>query len=666
MLVTVGRVIGQSSPTLRPAWVAAIVVCLLAALVAQLAFSIRQESQTWDEGDHIFAGYMQWKRGDFGLNPEHPPLVKFLATAPLLAMRLWVPEVQNRDFKHEAFLDGREFVARNGPDNLLFTVRMPVALLTVLLALLVFFAAREMFGPVAGLLALAIVAFDPTILAHGALVTTDAGLTCFLFGSVYAFYRYVKGPSAWRLAATGLAVGLGLGAKHTGVLAFPILALLAAFEAGWSAKRAARLAMSLVVVGVIAVGVLWACYGFRYQARPDGMKLNPPIEKYVEKVKPIEGRLILTLARWRVLPESYLYGLTDVRSMSSGFPTYIFGKVHPIGVWYYFPAAFLIKSTAAFLALLLLAAAAIAAGKLRARREIVYIAAPTVFYFLVAMTAGLNIGVRHILPLYAFLPVLIAGAAMALVAWRRRWVYVFAGLLLFHAVSSARVFPAYLAYANELWGGPSQTYRYLSDSNTDWCQQLPHMKQYLDNRGVKACWFVYFGQGVAETSVYGIPCKPLPTADSMWLRQDIEAPPAIDGPVFISAGTLSGFEIGPGVLNPYDQFQRVKPTAVIDHGIFVFDGRFEIPLASALTHLLRSSQLKAGKQPDAALTEAQAAVAVCPGCIQAQTGLADMLTFIGRAAEARPAYEKALELVGGLEPDYRAEWESRIRKGLGR
>ena len=75
---------------------------LLAALAAQLALTSAQESQTWDEGDHIFAGYMQWKRADFGLNPEHPPLVKLLAAAPLTFMRLWEPTVQNREFKHEA------------------------------------------------------------------------------------------------------------------------------------------------------------------------------------------------------------------------------------------------------------------------------------------------------------------------------------------------------------------------------------------------------------------------------------------------------------------------------------------------------------------------------------------------------------------------------------
>ena len=187
--------------------------------------------------------------------------------------------------------------------------------------------------------------------------------------------------------------------------------------------------------------------------------------------------------------------------------------------------------------------------------------------------------------MYAFLWVLAAGGAVALIKANRKWAYAVIALIAFQAVSSARAYPAYMAYANEMWGGPSQTYKYLSDSNSDWGQQLKSVKKYLDARGVKDCWFIYFGEGVIDTKYYGIPCKPLPTADSLWVNEKIEAPPAVDGPVLISAGDLSGFEYGPGALNPYAQFQSLKPTAVIDYGVFVFDGHFEIPLASAKSHI---------------------------------------------------------------------------------
>jgi hypothetical protein len=138
----------------------------------------------------------------------------------------------------------------------------------------------------------------------------------------------------------------------------------------------------------------------------------------------------------------------------------------------YFPAAIAIKSTLTFLLLLAPTIWAIATSRLTGRREILFLTIPPPFHLLVAMGAGMNIGVRHILPVYVFLTVLIAGASWKLIEQNRRWAYVIAVLLLFQAVSTLRSYPAYLAYANELWGGPSQSYKLLSDSNTDWGQQL--------------------------------------------------------------------------------------------------------------------------------------------------------------------------------------------------
>src|SRR5665213_1070083 len=94
-------------------WVRLAVLALLAVQTAQMAYVVHRESLTWDEGNHMFAGYMMWHTGDFGLNPEHPPLVKLLATLPVLGQNLWVPPLQGREFKAEAYLDGRDWLAHN-------------------------------------------------------------------------------------------------------------------------------------------------------------------------------------------------------------------------------------------------------------------------------------------------------------------------------------------------------------------------------------------------------------------------------------------------------------------------------------------------------------------------------------------------------------------------
>jgi 4-amino-4-deoxy-L-arabinose transferase-like glycosyltransferase len=628
---------------------------LLIALGLQLFFSVRRESQTWDEANHIFAGYRSWTHGDYGLNPEHPPLVKLIATAPLLSSQPKVPTLEERFFKEDAFLRGKEFLYQNDPDKILARTRTAAAILTLLTALVVFFGTREMFGTGPAFVALTLLAFDPNLLAHGALITTDVGLACFMFLSVYMFYRFVKSPSAARLIMAGVAVGLVLAVKHTGLLILPILFLLTLCEIVIQKQfgsRALRFVGALALITLIGWVVLWSFYRFRYEARPNGLQMNPPLAEYVKGLEPHEAWPISTMARWHILPESYLYGLADVRLTANYYTSYVLGKVYAHGVWFYFPLAFVIKSTIGVLALLLLSLGVIATRRFNPRREILFLVVPVIFYLIVALTVGMNIGVRHILVVYVFLYVLIGGAVWVLVRKTRMWSYAVGVLLLIHAVSSVMAFPNYIAYANELWGGPSQTHKYLTDSNSDWGQQLKSVGQYLDQRGVKECWFVYFAAGVAEPGYYGIPCKPLPTINTLWLNEPIEVPETIKGPVLISASNLSGVEFGPGPLDPYGQFKLLKPTAVIDRGVFVFDGDFDLPLAAAISHVQKAQNLAHANQLDQALQEARAAVALAPNAIQTQLALGDILREMGDAEQARACYQKALELAKTIEPEF--------------
>ena len=634
---------------------------LLVVLGLQLFFSVRRESQTWDEGNHIFAGYRSWTQADFGLNPEHPPLVKLLATTPLLPSQPKSPALEERFFKEDAFLRGKEFLYQNDAEKILSRTRTAAATLTLLTALIVFFGTREMFGAVAAFIALTLLTFDPNLLAHGALITTDVGLACFMFLSVFMFYRFVKSPSALRLIVAGAAVGLVLAVKHTGLLILPILFLLTLCEIVLNAFERNREKIgcntlkflgSLALITLIGWLVLWSFYGFRYDARPKGLQLNPPLVEYVKGLKPAEAWPISTAARLRIIPESYLYGLVDVKLTANYYTSYVLGKVYAHGVWFYFPVAFLIKSTVGVLALVLLTLGVIATRRLNRWREILFLVVPVIFYLLVALTVGMNIGVRHILVVYVFLYVLIGGATWTLIQKSRKWAYVVGVFLLVHAASSVAAVPNYIAYANEFWGGPSQTHKYLTDSNSDWGQQLKSVKQYLDRRGVKECWFLYFAEGVAEPSYYGIPCKPLPTISTLWLNLPIDVPTSINGPVLISASNLSGVEFGPGSLDPYGQFKLLKPTAVIDRGVFVFDGKFDLPLAAAISKVQKAQNLAQAKQLDQALQEAQAAIALSPDSIHTQLALGDILREMGQPQQARASYEKALQLAKTIEPEF--------------
>jgi 4-amino-4-deoxy-L-arabinose transferase-like glycosyltransferase len=520
--------------------VVVVVVFFLAVIGLQMVLLARANSSTWDEADHTYAAYMQWK-GDFGLNPEHPPLVKFLATLPIRKMTFKMPPMLDRPYRLQEVVGGREFIFQNDANAILFRVRMAASVLTLLLVILVFLAAREMFGTGAGFVALGLIAFDPTLLGHSALVTTDAGQACFMFWAVYAFYRYMKTPTAWRLITVGLVVGLALATKHSAVLLFPMLLLLAGIEligrqrfskvtvAVSSSKFASRLVWALLIICVISAGVLWSWYGFRFAAREPGLPLNPSMAARLHRVpSAFQAEVLGTFVRWHLLPESYLYGFAHVLFESKAFHSFVLGTTYLHPVWFYFPIAMVIKSTLTFLILLGVGIWAAATGRCKCWREILYMAIPASVYMIFAMAGGMNIGVRHVLPIYIFLSVAIAGAAWRLIQRDRRWLYAVVVLLVFQAASVLHAFPAYVSYANEAFGGPANVHKYLSDSSSDWGQQMKSVNRYLDERGIKDCWFAYFGEGVAEYSYYGIPCKPLITADSLYFDVPHDVPPTIE------------------------------------------------------------------------------------------------------------------------------------------
>ena len=657
----------------KPGVTIAGVILLLLVLEGQLLYSVRQESLTWEEGDHIFAGYMSLKHHDFGLNPEHPPLVKMVGALPLQGMHLREPQLQNRYFKTEAYLSGRDLIFQNDFETIIFRARMAASIFALMTALLAFLTAREMFGTGAGFLTLLLIVFEPNFLAHGALVTTDTGAACGLLASIYAFYRYVKSPSWGRIAVLGLAAGVFCITKHSAVLLPPMLILLAFTEllrrrqlAGESRlHQALRLAGVLVVAGVIAVAIMWAGYGFRYSARPAGMQINPPLESTLGNLSPVEGKFISLMAHWKLLPESWLFGLADVRSVANVWPSYMFEKVYAHGVWFYFPVAFVIKATLTTLIFLPLIVYAIATRRLRGWREILFLSLPPAVYFAISMTSKLNIGVRHILLVFIFLLVVAGGAAWSLICHDRRWAWPVAVLLLFHIVSSLRAFPtSYMAYANELWGGPASIHKYLTDSTTDWGQQLKAVKRYVDERGIQQCWFAYTVEPAIPFRAYGIPCKPLPTMDTMSFGMRFDTPPVIQGPVFISHIPLTFYESGSSQLNPYREFLKLKPTAVIENGVFVYDGTFQVPYAAAFDHAVKSTDLLEQHQPDQALEEAQSAIAVAPDYMLALIALGEAQKALQKNADARVTFEKALTIARSMEPTAQEVWIPKVQEKL--
>jgi 4-amino-4-deoxy-L-arabinose transferase-like glycosyltransferase len=640
----------------------AIVVALFLLICCELFFSTRQESQVFDESGHLFAGFEYWKHGDFGVNPEHPPLVKLIAAVPLLPLHLKEPPpVPIPFFKVQDFIGASQFLYGADADTLIMRARVAVACVFALgLALLILAAGYEMFDPQTALLALVLLAFEPVLLANGALITTDVGLACLFFASVFAFYRYVKSPSLARLAVCAIASGLTMAAKHSGALILPTLMILAACEllAGRRERTGAspyalRLSAAVATIAVVSYAMLWAFYGFHYTARPAGLQLVPSLVAYSAALQsPAEKSIIQFFAQHHLLPEAYLYGWIDILLIPGTRSTFVFGNLYSKGQWFFFPAMLLIKTT---ITLLVLVALVPFARLWNHRREVLFLSVPPVFFLLVAIFSNLNLGVRHILPLYPFMIVLAAAAGWHLAMRSRIAAAVVAGLVLFAAVSSLHAFPSYLAYSNEAFGGPSHTYRVVTDANADWGQSLKWVKAYLDDHHVSDCWFDYYVPFI-DPGYYKIGCKPLPSAMARFgMGPNVAVPSSISGTILISATEAEGLLWGPDVLNPYQVFKQRRPDALIGNVVLVYNGTFEVPLLAALSRARAAYGYLRQQKMAEAIAEAQSAVKPAPDSAEVQAALAQVLMAAGQKAEGQQALATAIRLARTTHPDFQAQ-----------
>ncbi|MDE2183331.1 MAG: glycosyltransferase family 39 protein [Alphaproteobacteria bacterium] len=627
----------------------AAVAALLLVLAVELLVPAYNQAQTPDEANHLLSGIRYWTYGDFGSNPEHPPFAKLIAALPVRNVPCPPAAPYTQFFMMENFSSGAACLYTHDADAMLFRARTAIAVFTLALALLVFAAGSEMFGTTAGLIALMLFVFEPNLLAHGAMVTVDMAVTCCFFATVYAFYRWCKHPSVLRLVICGVAAGLTLACKDSGLFVLPVLFVLALVEmlAGPERRQGGampwlRMAGALAAIGLTAYAVLWTFYGFRYHARPGGLAMMPSLADYAGGQSPALQRIVMDLSSWHLLPEAYLFGFVNLAAVARRDPAFLLGVDYDTGRWFYFPLAFLIKATLGFLALL--AVSPFLRALRRTRREIVFLLVPAVLYFAVSLFSSMDIGVRHILPVFPFLVVFAAAAAVALAA-TGRWGKVAAGtFIIVHVASSAAAFPDYIPYANEAWGGPSTSYRRLTDSNADWNQGLRAVASYLARNRIRDCWFAHYGWDVPP-AYYGIPCKPLPEGISHWFAMaQPPVPPRITGVVLVSGSEADGDYWGPGDLNPYAQFLYRHPDAEIADSVLVFRGSFDVPELSAMAHMSAAQQLANRKQWSQALREIDTAVALWPKSAEAQATSGNILLAMNRPSEAKQAFQKALSL----------------------
>jgi len=482
--------------------------------------SLRQESAIMDEVAHIPAGYSYLTQRDMRLNPEHPPLLKDLSAIPSALfmkginfpkdLKSWTDDVNGQwDFGFN-FL----YNSGNNADKIIFWARIPMLLLLVLMGFILYKWTKELYGKWPALLAIILFSFAPTFIAHGRYVTTDVGAAFGFFAAIYFFVKYMQNQNKKNLVLAGIFFGIAQLIKFSLVLLVPFFAVMvfiwviakAKEQGGGFWKLLFKQGVKLLLIFVIGYILVYPVYWFHisnypYEKELADTEFNASHFRFQATYKPM-----VWMAEQPILRPyaQYLMGLFMVfQRATGGNTTYFLGEVTNKGWKSYFPIVYAIKPPLVLHILTIIALLFLAwqikkpffrklySNTLQSFKNHFPEWAMLIFlgvYWASSLTSNLNIGVRHILPTFPFVYILVSGQIGKIFSYLRAkqekiWPYMtlLVVLLVWYAMSSLAVFPYYLTHFNELVGGPTKGYLYVTDSNLDWGQDVKRLKSWIDD-----------------------------------------------------------------------------------------------------------------------------------------------------------------------------------------
>jgi predicted membrane-bound dolichyl-phosphate-mannose-protein mannosyltransferase len=552
--MTVERAAGRDrpTPTLAPktrTWGRSAPLLLSLILLVSggaIVLAMRRTSTTFDEPVMITGGARGYQTGAWNIAPEHPPLTQYLyGLLPYLAGARYPDEAgvtaalqQHMGYRYHyaAVFFGSGI---NDPERMAFLGRLPAAVCALLLAALAFAFTRRHYGDGAGLLAATLVAFLPDVLAHGGVAYNDVPIALAYFLALWRVDEAIRRPGLALAVGAGLALGIALGVKNSAVGLAPTAVLLLSAEA--ALRRADRAWRRGVAQAAVAAAVT----------------------AYLTLVVIYRGDL--TLAEYR-----YALSFTLRQVPETNASSYLLGRVSTEGFWYYFPVAFLYKTSAGFHALL--AVALLYFGS-RCTSVLQVLRSPlrgpaigALVFGTLLMRSHLNIGFRHALPLLPLVAVITAvGAARV---WQADWRRARAAIALATAwlvVHPLSYFPNFLTYVSEYGPGRDRNYEVFADSSLDWGQGLLLLREFMREHDLPRVYLSYFGS--AWPGGYGIAYAPLVSF--------FRLPPPAPGPreaeprwVVISATNLTGAYL-PG--DPFRGFREQRPAYVLGHALYVYE-----------------------------------------------------------------------------------------------
>jgi hypothetical protein len=526
---------------MSPGWLIPVLLVVMAGLLSSTAV---QNSATVDESNYLGVGYTYWTKSHYRMLADHPPLIPLLSSLPLLGqdwkmseqarglwegrlscswIQPWQGPIQSVRFfvppgcqpvrqvfvpPHDMLIEwqtttsypiqhwylwpaaesqifGKLFVFGSGNDGerMMFLGRLPMIGLTLMAGALACVWGWKTGGQMSGVLALAMWSLNIIALAYGNLILTDVGALLMMPAAIWAFSEYLQAPSKGRAVIWGVTTAGALLMKFSSVLLGPIfVGLGAVYFWRYESQRDWR---KWRTVGYAFL----AGYGLVLLAYLPNWELPPPISNQEAQLLQVPGWF--QHLRSVLIPGQFFKGIgIAVSHASGGHPAYLAGEWRETGWWYYFPVAFLLKTP---LPLIGLTGIGLTLG-IRQRKTITFAQAvpwiAAAIYLLFAVMSSINIGVRHLLPMYVLLAV---GVAQQLAQANRRLqltTWVLTGWL---AIEAIVAYPHYIPYFNQLTGGTANGYRYLLDSNYDWGQDAKRLKQFVTDCGIEHIYLDYFG-----------------------------------------------------------------------------------------------------------------------------------------------------------------------------
>ena len=625
-----------------------LVLVIIGGAILRSAIATRLDDFTLDEPYHIVAGVSYVERGDFRINPEHPPLVKLWVgtVASALGFSL-APFRELNDKAGERKFANEAVYIQNDPVTLQHRARIAMWILNSLFLLLFAFALRRTFGATVALGTLLFLAIDPTVAAHLPVVMTDLPIALLSASTVLLGARAFVTWKWSDLAQCSVVLGCALATKHSAPVFCIILTiagtvlLICVRRERPSDTHLYRFA-KLAAVFLGAFIILWGFYRFRFtESATSAETFNRPLSLKIADLRSSTNRYIIAhLNSAHLLPRAYIWGLADtVRGGVEGRveSRLCFGKPVLKAPIYFFPGVVTVKLPIGLDILLLSGLALFFSRRLPREWDIhalLLLFSATGYFFVLAHGASYA-GMRHALPAMVLLSTFGGFAIHTAVVKKDRWLSGVVTLAIFAAAASALFVMRPWEYYNELVGGSEHAYLYFNDEGVDLYQRNLEIARYYHDY-LEPDHDIPFLQYIPydEEAEY---------LHLDWVSHDMNRDERyFQNPVFTGTVIVQARYLGPGLFGDWAALRNAKPVARFGD-VMVFHGAYNIAPILAADREYRARLALFADIPDPVNAEHlfRQAVEFDPSCFYNFIELGDIYLDRGSRAQALEAFTAA-------------------------